>query len=108
MLARGVDHFNDILLYQDVDVYLAHGRLDGKHLAGLADLSELTDRVTVKLALHHLALVLRGRIANLKAHKEAVQLGLRKWERPSYSMGFCVAMTMNGSGVQCVTPSTVT
>ena len=27
---------------------------------------------------------------------------------PSYSIGFCVAITMNGSGVRCVMPSTVT
>ena len=26
---------------------------------------------------------------------------------PSYSIGFCVAMTMNGSGILCVVPSIV-
>jgi hypothetical protein len=81
---------------QERDVVEAHRRLEPRQ------------RMTAELLVDDPQLVVGLGIAERRAHEEAVELRLRQRNVPSYSIGFCVAMTRNGSTSLRVSPSTVT
>ena len=76
-----VHQADDVLLHQDIRVYVAHRLLQREDVVRLADLVQLGDRVAVSLALHDRLLVLDRGIPQLEAEQEAVELRLRERER---------------------------
>jgi len=77
---------------------VADAPLRGEELVRGHDLTEAVERVMHALGIQDVDLLLRLRVTELQPDEEPVELGLGSGKVPSYSIGFCVAMTRNGSG----------
>ena len=80
VLPRRVHQGHDVLLDERVDVDAAYGLLQLQHTGRVRHFLQRLKGVTRLLCVHDQHLVRRGRVTELDAEQEAVELGLRQWE----------------------------
>jgi hypothetical protein len=68
-----------------------------EQVVAIGDRLELVERRARRLLGEHPRLLAVRRVAEREASREPVELRLGQRVRPSYSIGFCVATTKNGS-----------
>ena len=81
-----------------INIGLADRLLESAHLGCVENILDLLERVATLLLIEsHDLLDLRG-VTQAEPQQEPVELRLGQGKVPSYSIGFWVAITRNGSG----------
>ena len=93
------DDADDVVGDGRIDVDLAHGLLQRPQVLDAEDLLDVVERMRPLLLVEDDDLLDRLGITQAEAQHEPVELRLGRANVPSYSIGFWVAITRNGSGI---------